>query len=167
MIEPLRRKLLGLALFSLSLSATASFAGSVETGLSANDAYVGMPISLYVRVSNASSHSQPVIPSVQGLQIVSAGVPSRSSQTTIINGRRTDRTSVTYAWNITPREPGSFVIPPLEVEVDGRVQRTRELQFRASKSETGDLLHVEVDGKQEKIFVGQPLDLVLRVLIKP
>ncbi|MEC8338444.1 MAG: BatD family protein [Planctomycetota bacterium] len=167
MIQPLRRKLLGLALFSLSLSATASFAGSVETGLSANDAYVGMPISLYVRVSNASSHSQPVIPSVQGLQIVSAGVPSRSSQTTIINGRRTDRTSVTYAWNITPREPGSFVIPPLEVEVDGRVQRTRELQFRASKSETGDLLHVEVDGKQEKIFVGQPLDLVLRVLIKP
>ena len=161
MIQPLRSKLLGLVLFGLSLSATVSFAGTVEIGLSANDAYVGMPISLYVRVSNASSHAHPVIPAVQGLQVASAGVPSRSSQTTIINGRRTDRTSVTYAWNITPREPGSFVIPSLEVEVDGRVQRTRELHFNARKSETGDLLHVEVDGKQttmgreaaSKIFV--------------
>ena len=167
MIQPLRSKLLGLMLFGLGLSATVSFSGTVETGLSANDAYVGMPISLYVRVSNASSHAQPVIPAVQGLQVASAGVPSRSSQTTIINGRRTDRTSVTYAWNITPREPGSFVIPSFEVEVDGRVQRTRELHFNARKSETGDLLHVEIDGKQEKIFVGQSLDLVLRVLIKP
>ena len=167
MIHTLRGKLLSFAILGLGLSATVTFAGTVETGLSADHAYVGMPISLYVRISNASNHSQPAIPDVQGLQVASAGVPSRSSQTTIINGRRTDRTSVTYAWNVTPRKPGVYVIPPLELEVDGRIQRTQSLQFSASKSETGDLLSVQIDGKQDKIFVGQPLDLVLRVLIKP
>ena len=167
MFHTLRNKILPLAFAGLVLSVTQARAATVETALSADHAYVGMPISLYVRISDATSHAQPVIPEVRGLQITASGVPSRSSQTTIINGRRMDRTSVTYAWNVTPREPGQFVIPPVQFEVDGQVKQTRALRFAATKSETGDLLFVEVDGKQEKIFVGQPLDLVLRVLVKP
>ncbi len=167
MFHKLNKRLFCLALVGMGLSATPTLAATVETALSADHAYVGMPISLYVRISNAASPVQPVIPEVPGLQVTASGVPSRSSQTTIINGQRTDRTSVTYSWNVTPRQSGQFVIPPIQVEVDGKIEQTRPLAFAASKSETGDLLFVEVDGKQEKIFVGQPLDLILRVLIKP
>ena len=167
MFHTLCKRIFFFALVCVGLPALPALAATVETALSADHAYVGVPISLYVRISNAESQTQPVIPEVSGLQVTASGVPSRSSQTTIMNGRRTDRTSVTYAWNITPRMPGQFVIPPLRVKVDGQTEQTRALRFTASKSETGDLLFVEVDGKQEKIFVGQPLDLVLRVLVKP
>ena len=167
MFYSLLQKIFFSTLLFAVLSAAPAMAATVEAALSAEHAYVGVPISFYVRVSDTANHTQPVIPEVSGLQIESAGVPSRSSQTTIINGRRTDRTSVTYAWSVTPRRSGNFVIPPLQVQADGRIEETRPWGFTATKSETGDLLSVEVDGKQDKIFVGQPLDLVLRVLIKP
>ena len=101
MFHTLRNRLLPLALIGLSLSVAPTLAATVETALSADHAYVGMPISLYVRVSDATSHAQPAIPEVRGLQITASGVPSRSSQTTIINGRRMDRTSAVSYTHLT------------------------------------------------------------------
>ncbi len=46
------------------------------------------------------------------LPAASAGA-ARSSQTTIINGRADERTSVTYVWQITPRREGTFTIPAM------------------------------------------------------
>ncbi len=34
-------------------------------------------------------------------------------------------------------------------------------RFVATKSETGDLLYIEVSGQQDKVYVGQPLLLVV------
>ena len=151
----------------VGLSASSSIGATVETAISDNRAYVGVPVSLFIRVNNAAQYAQPTLPEVDGLKIESLGVPSQSSQTTIINGRRTDRTSVTYRWALTPRQPGSFIIPSIPVRVDGGIEYTQPVGFRAVKSETGDLLYVEVDGKQDKIYVGESLDLTLRILVKP
>ena len=93
--------------------------------------------------------------------------PSRSSQTTIINGRRTDRTSAVYAWRIVPRRTGEFVIPGITIQVDGTTETTTPLRFVATKSETGDLLLVEVTGQQQRIYVGQPLTLELNIWVRP
>ncbi|MEZ6081428.1 MAG: hypothetical protein R3C56_38890 [Pirellulaceae bacterium] len=35
-----------------------------------------------------------------------------------------------------------------------------------TKSVTGDLLFVEIEGNKDKVFVGQPLDLTLKIWIK-
>lgn len=166
------KKIIGLLIVlagsvAVAMSPAKGQAAAVDAALSTREAYVGVPLVMHLRISNAGHHAQPVIPEVAGLDVESAGVPSQSSQTTIINGRRSARTSITYAWQLTPRREGTFRIPSVEVEVDGRIQHTRPLSFLATKSETGDLLFVEVAGKQEKIYVGQPLDLTLQVLIKP
>ncbi|MCA9170937.1 MAG: BatD family protein, partial [Planctomycetales bacterium] len=62
---------------------------------------------------------------------------------------------------------GTFVIPSFPVDVNGQTQHTQPLRFVATKSETGDLLFVQIEGGNEKVFVGQPLDLKLRIWIKP
>ncbi|WP_158264877.1 BatD family protein [Blastopirellula marina] len=148
-------------------AAGAAHAADLRASLSSREAYVGAPITLQLEVADASSHDEPTIPDVAGLDIQSSGVPSRSTQTTIINGRRSDRTSVVYAWQITPRRAGTFEIPSIQVNVDGQTRSTQPIRIVATKSETGDLLFVDITGQQQDIYVGQPLNLTLNLWIKP
>ncbi|WP_158265489.1 BatD family protein [Blastopirellula marina] len=159
--------LLALAAVFLGSAVTSAHAADLQAALSSREAYVGAPIMLHLEVANASSHDEPTLPEVRGLDIQSAGAPSRSTQTTIINGRRTDRTSATYTWRITPRQAGTFEIPPIDLKVDGQIRSTRPMRFVATKSETGDLLFAEITGQQKEIYVGQPLTLTLNLWIKP
>ncbi len=159
--------LLSIAAVALLSAAASAHGAEVNASLSTREAYVGAPVTLRLEIANASSHDEPVLPEIAGVDIQSAGSPSRSTQTTIINGRRTDRTSAVYAWRIIPRREGAFVIPGITIQVDGKTQTTAPLRFVATKSETGDLLLVEVTGQQQKIYVGQPLKLTLNIWIKP
>ena len=152
------------ALFSAVASARAA---EVNASLSTQEAFVGAPITLRLEITNASSHDDPVLPEIAGVDVQSAGAPSRSSQTTIVNGRRSDRTSAVYAWRIIPRRAGAFVVPGITIQVDGKPQTTAPLRFVVTQSETGDLLLVEVTGQQQKIYVGQPLKLALNIWIRP
>ncbi len=148
----------------LALDASAA---EVRSGVSARETYVGLPVTLQIQISNASKFEPPTMPEVDGLQIRSLGTPSRSTQTTVINGNVSSRSSVTYTYEVTPTRPGSFRIPPITVEADGRAEQTRAFDFVASKSETGDLLFVEIAGKQKQIYVGQSLDLTLKIWLRP
>lgn len=146
--------------------ATAS-ASDVEARLSAREAYVGMPVVLQILINNAEDYEQPMMPEIDGCDVRSAGVPSQSSQITIINGRRSASRSITMQYFITPRRAGTFEIPSITVNVDGRDVRTRPQRFVATKSDTGDLMFAEIEGGKDKVFVGQPLDLTLKIWIKP
>lgn len=163
----IRGALCAVTMAALLAVASAARAGEVNASLSSREAYVGAPITLRLEVANAASHDEPVLPHVAGLDIESVGAPSRSTRTTIINARRTDRTSAIYAWRIIPRRAGEFVIPGFAIQVDGLVKKTPPLRFVASKSETGDLLFVEAIGGAEKIYVGQPVALTLNIWIRP
>lgn len=165
----MRNRLASFALLPVLLLAAAASAQAADlrASLSSQEAYVGAPITLYVEVANASDHSEPTLPDVPGVDIRQNGAPRQSSQTTIVNGRRTDRTSATYAYHVIPRHEGTFEIPSIEVKVDGKVRSTRPLRFVATKSETGDLFFVEVSGQADKIYVGQPLKMTLNLWVKP
>ncbi|MDA8563799.1 BatD family protein [Mariniblastus sp.] len=139
----------------------------VQTQISAREAYVGTPITLYVQVSGTGNPATPDVPEVDGLDIRSVGAPSRSSQVTIINGRRSQSSSVTYSFQVTPRREGTFRIPSFEINTGSDVERTRPVRFAATKSETGDLMFAEIEGNGEKVFVGQPIDSKLKIWIKP
>jgi len=135
--------------------------------LSARESYVGRPIYAQLSIDNASDYEPPVLPDVSGLEIRSTGVPSESSQTTIINGQVTKKHSITYAFSITPLRSGRFVIPSIKVRADGEVLSTRPVEFVAVKSSTGDLLFVEVVGEDKKVYIGEPVRLKLRIWIRP
>ncbi|MEZ6131431.1 MAG: BatD family protein [Planctomycetaceae bacterium] len=157
-----------LVLLSLTLCGMrTAFAGSVDIRLSAREAWVGMPVVLQLSINNASDYDMPDPPQIDGCDVRSAGTPSQSSQTTIINGRRTDSRSVVIQYLITPRREGTFDVPPITFKVDGRSVTTERQRFVATRSETGDLLFVEIEGNKKSVYVGQPLELTLKIWIKP
>jgi hypothetical protein len=142
-------------------------AAEVRLRLSSREAYVGAPIVVQLSVDDAGAHDVPVLPDIPGVLVRALGSPSRSTQTTIINGRRSQTTSVTYAWELTPRREGKYEIPAVPVKVDGQTYRTDPVSFVARKSETGDLLFVDVAGAAKRAYVGEALRLTLRVWIRP
>ena len=142
-------------------------AQEVATQISSREAWVGSPIVLQVQVRNAKKYSLPDEFEIDGCDVRRAGSPSQSSQIMIVNGRRSENRSVTQQYLITPRREGKFQIPALKIEVDGETKQTRSISFVATESETGDLLFVEVEGKTDAVFVGEPLDLTLKIWIKP
>ena len=142
-------------------------AQQVVSGISAHEAYVDSQIVFQIQIRNAESQEPPVVPQIDGLKIVNAGTPSRSTNLTIINGRRNSTTTVTYSYRVTPEREGTFTIPALEVTVNGERQTTEPHTFVVTKSETGDLLFAEISSKVEQAFVGQPVPLTLRVWVRP
>ena len=154
-------------LFAMLWATTTAHGQEVTAEVSTREAWVGSPVVLQLQIRNAESYSLPEEFAIDGCDVRSAGTPSQSSQIMIINGRRSENRSVTMQYLITPRREGQFQIPALDVEVDGQTKKTRAISFVATKSETGDLLFVEVEGEKESVYVGQPLDIKLKIWIKP
>ena len=142
-------------------------AQDVSVQISSREAYVGAPVVLQIRVANTKNYDLPDGFEIDGCDVRSGGIPSTSSNIRIYNGQRTESRSVTMRYLIIPRREGKFEIPELEVEVDGEIKKTEKISFVATKSETGDLLFVEVEGNKERVFVGEPLKLLLKIWIKP
>ena len=156
-----------IAILLCSANASSLFAQQVSTQISSRDAWVGAPIVLQIQIANAKDYTLPDLFEVDGCDVQAAGTPSQSSRITIINGRRSESRSVTIQYLITAQREGEFETPKLEVVVDGKTKAIKPISFVAKTSETGDLLFVEVAGKKEKVYVGQPLALTLKIWVKP
>ena len=154
------------ALFVL-VAGSGAQAQELSAQLSQREAYIGMPIVLQLTITNAKDYDAPAIPEIDGCDVRSAGAPAQSSQITIFNGRRKETRSVRMQYLITPRRAGTFEVPAIALTIDGKMQRTSPLRFVATKSDTGDLLFVEIEGGQEKVYVGEPLNLKLKIWVKP
>ena len=115
------KKLIQISAACLLLAASAfnASAAEVRSGISTRETYVGMPVTFQVQISNATDFDPPTMPEIPGLRIESVGQPSRSTQTTIINGNMSTRSSVTYSFAVTPLAPGNYRIPPISVQADG------------------------------------------------
>ncbi|EMI15707.1 BatD [Rhodopirellula maiorica SM1] len=159
--------LIGFSLAFALLCGDNATAGEVRIGISAKETYVGYPVTLQIEFNNIAKHDAPELPQVDGLKIESTGTPSQSRQIFMINGRQSVIESVTYSYAITPERAGDFVIPPLTVSYDGRKQLTESVRFSATKSEVGDLAFVEISGDRASVYVGEPIQLTLKIWIKP
>lgn len=94
-------------------------AATVTTQLSADEVATGSIVQMQVRVDGSTNVVLPQTLDVDGLESALTG---RSTQISIINGRMT--ASGIYTYSIRPRREGSFEIPALEINVDGRKERT-------------------------------------------
>lgn len=156
---------LAVAALVVSMGSTAA-AADVSAKLSSRDTTVGFPVTLYVTVENASQQNAPAAPKLPDVDVRSLGSPSRSSQTTIINGRVSQTSSVTYAWELTPRTPGMHEVPSMAIDVDGRRFTTAALSFEATRIEPSDHVLAEIVGDRESVFVGEPLNVTLRLWVE-
>ena len=147
--------------------ATAAFAAEVEFRLSSREAWVGAAITLEVEVANASSIEPPILPAVDGATIRLLPGERSSSFTQIVNGRVTRRESRVYTIEIRPTREGEIEIPPIDVRADGETFSSRPSTIVAKKSVTGDLLLAQVLADPSQVYLGESMQLVLRIVIRP
>jgi hypothetical protein len=148
----------------LSLLRTVA-AGDAQFRMPEGNAYEGTPFLVTIEVTDASDVKPPVAPEIPGatVRVVERG---RQSMTELRGGRVRNSTSVTYAVEITPERVGSIQIPALTVLVDGKELRSKPQRVEVMKSEAGNLLSAEVIGLPAEGYVGQPLDLILRISVR-
>lgn len=123
----------------------------------------GDAVTLKVTVENAGTARVRGLPEVDGLRIGPVGAPSRSQMIQTFNGRSTVTRETGWSIPVRPLEPGDFEIPPLELEVDGRVERTQPLALTVVEDLRGeDLGYFEISASSRTVVEGQPFSIELR-----
>ena len=154
--------------FALCCGLCLGLAGAQRNGLevtatlSSGVVKLGGDVVLTVQVVNPKRTAEiRSRPDVDGLVIGRWNGPSRSSNISLFNGRRSE--SVTYRWQlvIRPTRLGEFEIPPVEIDVDGQALRTRARKLAVVEDLRGaDLGFCELEAK-ERVYEGEPLELSL------
>ncbi len=157
---------IALAILVAAIVSAGAPAQSVRIEAASDQAYVDEPLRLSVVVRHGGAFDGPAIPTVDGLEIRRLPGEQKSSMVRIVNGRRSEETTVGISFEAIPKRTGVFTVPPFVVTIDGIEHRTAPVTFTASVSETGDLLLVRVTGDPESIYVGQRGSMELEIAIR-
>ncbi|MHC4991215.1 MAG: BatD family protein, partial [Planctomycetota bacterium] len=156
-----------MAILSLLVVAAPAIAAELEVKVSSRETVIGVPVIVSVEIKDAEEEVRPVFPEVKGAIVRPVPGASRNSMTQIINGRMTRTVSTTFQYRIVPTEPGVLTIPPVTAEVDGQTLRSEPLRISVVRSESSDLAFLEIASKAAEVYLGQPVDLTLRLWLKP
>jgi hypothetical protein len=154
------------ALLALLLAAGSTRAAEIAVEVSSRRVDVGIPFELQIEIK-ASEHETPVLPEMMLIDVI--GGPSRSTRsfTSIVGGRTTRSDTVSYTYALVAKEPGQLSIPALTVVADGERYVSTPIGILAEKPDAGDMLAVEVFAAKRSPYLGEPVDLTLRIWIKP
>lgn len=131
---PLLLPLLWLCLFTFGFGAASARAATVQAYVQPATARPNQVIVYVIVVRDGQLDRVPALRFP--LQITQAtGGPSTSQQFQIINGQRT--ASLQISWGIVASEPGDFVIPQQEVQVDGQIIKTNEVKLTVGQGGPG------------------------------
>ena len=135
--------------------------------ISSQETFVGESVTLNLQIENAKTKKAPEFPQVDGLKIESTGMPQQQTMTTIVNGRRSERNTFTFRYQITATTVGDFIVPAVMVDTETGSFTTQPFSISAKPSETGDLLLAEIQTQDTSVFVGQSMNLKLKIWLKP
>jgi hypothetical protein len=130
--------------------------------LRALDLELGDVTGFRITVKDASD-GELIVPEIEGLQIRSAG-PNVQSMRSIINGRVSESRSLSWDLSIRPQRTGEFVIPLLQLRIDGELRSTPQ-KFRIRCRENvffRDHGFVELRVSPERPFVQQSVEVTVR-----
>jgi hypothetical protein len=103
---------------------------------------------------DSRSSLEPQLPPLPDFSVYSRGT---SSQVNIINGQYT--ASIIYTYVLVPKKKGTFSIGPCQVEIDGKVYRSRPFQVRvvAATQRPGEAkdIYITAQLSNRKPYVGE------------
>jgi len=100
---------------------------------------------------------------VDGLEFVGATGPKRSVFESITRGRRVRSETLSWKLHWRPERVGSFEIPPVRLEVDGREVTTQGMSLRVVEDFQGQSLgYLEWIDPPTEVYEGQPFEVTLR-----
>ncbi len=142
---------------------------AVEAG--ATDVFIGESVDYVVEIRNVKNPSPPDLSSARGsFDVVANGDDSRNSTSmTIIGGRVSRQTTLThfYRYRLTPKRTGKQVIPAPTVTIDGKTLTGRALPLNVIAPAEQDLVIPEMKTDHAKVYPTQPLEVALKVLVRP
>jgi hypothetical protein len=156
--------LLALVIGSITPAASAA---DVAFAVTPRETAVGGSVMMRITVTNGEEISAVTLKSTPEVELEE--VPGRQSMksTQWINGKFTSESKVTISVMVTPLVAGTISIPPVSITVDGVEHQSPIIPIAVGKSDTGELLQAVVTSSQGSAYVGEQLDLVLRIAVKP
>jgi hypothetical protein len=121
--------IVGLLLVAGVLPAAAQSGGPVSAQVDRTSLTTDDRLTLVVTVDSAAGDaSQPMLPALDGFQVLGS---SRGSQMSIINGNISSQTY--YQYTLQPTQPGDWVIGPVTVTAGGNTYTTEPMAVRVSQ----------------------------------
>ena len=147
--------LLGIFLLQILYGQDASY----NVVLSRNPVPLGESTTLQLRYNNCEPDQPPEIPKIDGLTITYTG-PSRSRNIQIINRRTIESNLTIYQYDVTPEKVGTYEIPPIEFQINGKAYHTKSLSLNVSKgvdySQYAFLqVHIPKQETKQKTYLGE------------
>ncbi len=141
---------------------------SVKASLSRSVTVIGEPVQFQIRIINAKRALDPPDVAADGLDIRHVGPSTSSVMRLDQNGFHSETTTV-QVYQVTAAKNGTFTIPPVEVDVDGRKYKTEPVTLTVQASAVEDAARPQAQGKSELIiakqtaYVGELIPVELRL----
>jgi len=165
-VKPAR--LASLLILCAALAARAEIAA--QASLTSSQVGTGEPFQLIVQVTSDEKAQDLPWPQVEGLQnfsVAKNSAASQSSQTTIVNGRVSNRTLyvVNFTYTLTAQKPGTFSLGPIRYAYKTYDRNMGSAQITVTKQEPG--LTSTPTLSKRKAYVGEQVFYNLRIVAGP
>lgn len=119
-------------------------------------------ITLALEGGASGDSSLGALPEVDGVELT-AGRPTQSSFQSIVNGKVTGYSSISWKIAVEPRREGVFEIPPITIQSGGKKLSTKPLRVEAVRDISGEkYAFLEIAVPRESYFVQEPIKLKIR-----
>lgn len=151
----------------VAVLAHAASAADVSFTVTPRETTMGGSVMMRITVTNGDEIGAVSLKSTPEVEL--AEVPGRQSMKSSqwINGRLTSESKVTLSVMVTPLVQGTVSIPPVSITVDGVEHKSPIIPIAVGKSDIAEVLQVLVTSPRSTTYVGEPLELVLRIAIRP
>ncbi len=133
---------------------------SVELLADKQEASVGEPISMQIRVQGTNSAAEPDLSGIDFFRIQPRGGQSTSStQVTSMNGKWEKITNLGYVFNYTliPEKSGTHTIPALALQIEGKTYSTQPLTIKVHTPVETEDFKLRIFLSSSKNYEGEPL----------
>ena len=156
-----------LVILLVAALARAASAADVSFAVTPRETTVGGSVMMRITVTNGEAIGAVSLKSTPEVELEE--VPGRQSMKSSqwINGRLTSESKVTLSVMVTPLVAGTVSIPPVSIMVDGVEHTSPIIPIAVGKSDIAEVLQAVVTSTSPTVYVGQPLELVLRIAIRP
>lgn len=158
---------LAILVFALAAALSSPGQATVRLTVDATEAYEAEAVNVEVTIYNFTEASDFEFPEIPGCRITPLGAPQNIRSESWINGVRSVSNSRTYGYELIAAAPGEYVIPEIEITVDGQTLRTAPARLRVVPGAVADLVQAEISGGGSRLYVGQRAVFTLTIWLRP
>jgi hypothetical protein len=158
------------AIAALLLFPSLILAASFTATLDRDTVNVGEAVTLSLNFEGGSPKAVPALPNIPNLKL---GSTAQSSSFKFINGQM--NSTVTYTYQLTPTQPGEFMIPALKAEIEAQTFTSAPLKLKVAKNNSSPITATNADKEmvllrivspKKEMFVGEVMPLQLELYVR-